>query len=149
MARTCQVWGLSIAGKEGERDFCAVSSILIAMDHYGVLFGPLYFFELAYSTPTTPDWHALNNNNRLSIESRIYSALFFSDFSFRLFRLILTISKFRLMVASTLNDDGEPDSGVYDPLWEEKATRTQPFDYIMHGRVYRVEGDDAEVLTRL
>ena len=29
------------------------------------------------------------------------------------------------MLTSTLNDDGEPDGGVYDPLWEEKATRTQ------------------------
>merc|ERR1711892_195759 len=57
--------------------------------------------------------------------------------------------KFRLMLSSTLNDDGEPDGGVYDPLWEEKATRTQQFDYIMHGLVYRVEGDEQEVATRL
>ena len=75
------------------------------------------------------------------------------------------------MLTSTLNDDGEPDGGVYDPLWEEKATRTQvgfrkyihskkvhfcdwyelkkPFDYIMHGLVYRVEGDEQEQATRL
>lgn len=53
------------------------------------------------------------------------------------------------MLATTLNDDGEPDGGVYDPLWEEKATRTEPFDYIMHGLVYRISGDEGDVTTRL
>ena len=33
------------------------------------------------------------------------------------------------MITSTLNDDGEPDGGVYDPLWEERAERTKAFDY--------------------
>lgn len=53
------------------------------------------------------------------------------------------------MITSTLNDDGEPDGGVYDPLWEERAERTKAFDYIMHGLVYRIEGDEAEIATRL
>jgi len=60
-----------------------------------------------------------------------------------------TGEKFRLMITSTLNDDGEPDGGVYDPLWEERAERTKAFDYIMHGLVYRIEGDEAEIATRL
>ena len=53
------------------------------------------------------------------------------------------------MLATTLNDDGEPDGGVYDPLWEEKATRTNQFDYIMHGLVYRISGDEGDSVTRL
>ena len=57
--------------------------------------------------------------------------------------------QFRLMLATTLNDDGEPDAGVYDPLWEEKATRTEHFEYIMHGLVYRISGDEGDVTTRL
>ncbi|CBY19960.1 unnamed protein product [Oikopleura dioica] len=57
--------------------------------------------------------------------------------------------KFRLMLATTLNDDGEPDAGEYDPRWEEKSTRTAAFDYIMHGLIYRISGDEADTVTRL
>ena len=48
------------------------------------------------------------------------------------------------MLTSTLNDDGEPVAGV---IHCKKATRTQPFDYIMHGLVYRV--DEQERTNRL
>ena len=48
--------------------------------------------------------------------------------------------KFRLMLATTLHEDGAPDDGSYTSNLE--GTRADTFEYVMFGRVYRIEGDD-------
>ncbi|XP_066944434.1 DNA-directed RNA polymerases I, II, and III subunit RPABC3 isoform X1 [Macrobrachium rosenbergii] len=51
--------------------------------------------------------------------------------------------KFRLVLATTLREDGYPTDGPdYNPL-ETGPSRADPFDYVMYGKIYRIEGDDA------
>ncbi|XP_064651341.1 DNA-directed RNA polymerases I, II, and III subunit RPABC3-like isoform X2 [Lineus longissimus] len=49
--------------------------------------------------------------------------------------------KFRLMIATTLKEDGKPDDGEYDPQ-DTAPSRADSFEYVMWGKVYRIEGDD-------
>lgn len=69
--------------------------------------------------------------------------------------------KFRLMIATTLRDDGVPDEGEYEPTVSIRLSfcailsfthrlmplqmdypRTAQFEYVMYGKVYRIEGGD-------
>ena len=83
--------------------------------------------------------------------------------------------KFRLVLATTLREDGFPDTGIYikfgcpisyisygfslllwvsDPLnlnsfptgdWnpiDQTGSRADSFEYVMHGKIYRIEGED-------
>lgn len=55
--------------------------------------------------------------------------------------------KFRLVLATTLREDGYPTDGPdYNPL-ETGPSRADPFDYVMYGKIYRIEGDDGLVET--
>ncbi|EPB69975.1 RNA polymerase Rpb8 [Ancylostoma ceylanicum] len=49
--------------------------------------------------------------------------------------------KFRLMITTSVRDDGMPDEGEYDP--QANYSRVAQFEYVMFGRVYRIEGDDS------
>ncbi|PVD27723.1 hypothetical protein C0Q70_12894 [Pomacea canaliculata] len=49
--------------------------------------------------------------------------------------------KFRLVIALTLREDGVPDDGEYNPLGSGPS-RADQFEYVMYGKVYRIEGDD-------
>ena len=55
-----------------------------------------------------------------------------------------------MVVATTLREDGYPDDGEYDPS-DTTPNRADSFEYVMHGKVYRIEGDDSgpEPATRL
>ncbi|VDN54957.1 unnamed protein product [Dracunculus medinensis] len=49
--------------------------------------------------------------------------------------------KFRLLLTTTLRDDGLPDEREYDS--QAHYPRLDPFEYAMFGKVYRIEGDDS------
>lgn len=52
--------------------------------------------------------------------------------------------KFRLVLATTLREDGYPDSGDWNPQGlESEGSRADSFEYVMSGKVYRIEGDEA------
>ncbi|KIH56540.1 RNA polymerase Rpb8 [Ancylostoma duodenale] len=106
------------------------------------------------------------------------SRLFCDSESFRYMELILDVNtqlypinlndKFRLMITTSVRDDGMPDEGEYDPQvrfflsllifrlysipdWvscfpigrQANYSRVAQFEYVMFGRVYRIEGDDS------
>jgi DNA-directed RNA polymerase I, II, and III subunit RPABC3 len=48
--------------------------------------------------------------------------------------------KFRLMIASSYRD-GEPDDGEFNAT-DTRPSRADSFEYVMYGKVYRIEGDD-------
>ena len=43
--------------------------------------------------------------------------------------------KFRLVLATTLNEDGTPGDGEFNPLWENTPSRADQFEYVMYGKV--------------
>merc|ERR1719222_1798773 len=49
---------------------------------------------------------------------------------------------FRLVLASSLREDGFADQGEWSPL-ETGPSRADSFEYVMHGKIYRIEGDEA------
>ena len=49
--------------------------------------------------------------------------------------------KFRMVIATSLREDGVPDDGEYDPT-DSVPSRADSFEYVMYGKVYRIEGDD-------
>ncbi|KAL2719213.1 hypothetical protein V1478_011632, partial [Vespula squamosa] len=51
--------------------------------------------------------------------------------------------KFRLVLATTLREDGYPDGGEWNATDQEGGSRADSFEYVMSGKVYRIEGDEA------
>lgn len=49
--------------------------------------------------------------------------------------------KFRLMIAHTLREDGYQDDNEWNPL-ESVGSRADAFEYVMYGKIYRIDGDD-------
>ncbi|KAL7035218.1 hypothetical protein ACKWTF_008270 [Chironomus riparius] len=56
--------------------------------------------------------------------------------------------KFRLVLATTLQEDGRPASQEYLAS-EIDGSRADSFEYVMFGQVYRIEGDETEASSRL
>lgn len=57
-----------------------------------------------------------------------------------------TGDKFRLVLATTLREDGYPDAGDWNPAGlESESSRADSFEYVMSGKVYRLEGDESTV----
>ena len=61
--------------------------------------------------------------------------------------------KFRLMLATTLRDDGYPDEGEFDQqvglifvryilIIQSEHPRMKQFEYVMYGKIYRIESDE-------
>ena len=48
----------------------------------------------------------------------------------------------RLVLASTLREDGYPDTGEWNPADSGAPSRADSFEYVMHGKIYRIEGGD-------
>ena len=44
------------------------------------------------------------------------------------------------MIATTLKEDGYPGDSEWDPRL--MTSRMESFEYIMYGKIYRIEGDD-------
>lgn len=45
------------------------------------------------------------------------------------------------MIAHTLREDGYPDDNEWNPL-ESVGSRADSFEYVMYGKIYRIDGDD-------
>lgn len=53
--------------------------------------------------------------------------------------------KFRMVIATSLREDGVPDDGEYDATADRMPSRADSFEYVMYGKVYRIEGDDSSL----
>ncbi|XP_070184137.1 DNA-directed RNA polymerases I, II, and III subunit RPABC3-like [Littorina saxatilis] len=50
--------------------------------------------------------------------------------------------KFRLVIATTLREDGVPEDTEFNPRTSRNPNRADQFEYVMYGKVYRIEGDE-------
>lgn len=55
--------------------------------------------------------------------------------------LVVAGEKFRLVIATTLREDGVPDDTEFNPQ-NTGPNRADQFEYVMYGKVYRIEGDE-------
>lgn len=54
----------------------------------------------------------------------------------------ISADKFRMVIATTLNEDGTPADSEFNPM-DTGPSRADSFEYVMYGKVYRLEGDEA------
>lgn len=95
-----------------------------------------------------PEGMKFDRVSRLHCESESFKMDMILDINTWIYPIDLG-DKFRLILASTLRDDGCPDIGEYNTI-ESDGSRVDSFEYIMFGKLYRIEGEEAiESATRL
>ncbi|OQR76924.1 DNA-directed RNA polymerases I [Tropilaelaps mercedesae] len=89
-----------------------------------------------------PEGKKFDRCSRLHCESESFKMDLILDINSQVYRVELG-DKFRLVIATSLREDGsDPDNGDYNPA-DDTPTRADQFEYVMHGKIYRIEGDDA------
>ncbi|VDK56241.1 unnamed protein product [Anisakis simplex] len=86
-----------------------------------------------------PDGKKFDRVSRLFCDSESFKMELILDVNTQLYPMNLN-DKFRLMLATTLRDDGLSDEPEYDPLVH--YARVDQFEYVMFGKVYRIEGEE-------
>lgn len=79
--------------------------------------------------------------SRLHCESESFKMDLILDVNTWLYPMELG-DKFRLVLAVTLREDGYIDTGDWNPM-ETEGSRADSFEYVMHGAIYRIEGEDS------
>lgn len=88
-----------------------------------------------------PDGKMFDRVSRLHCESESFKMDLILDVNTWVYPIELG-DKFRLVLAVTLREDGYPDSGEYN-VAEVEGSRADSFEYVMHGKIYRIEGEEA------
>jgi len=99
----------------------------------------ILFDDLFHVKDVDPDGKKFDRVSRLFCESESFKMDLILDVNTQLYPIKLG-DKFRLLLASTLREDGYPDEGDYDPT--AMYPRAESFEYVMYGKIYRIEGDD-------
>ncbi|XP_048774640.1 DNA-directed RNA polymerases I, II, and III subunit RPABC3-like [Ostrea edulis] len=87
-----------------------------------------------------PEGKKFDRVSRLFCESESFKMDLILDINTQMYPVDLG-DKFRMVLAKTLREDGTPDDGEYNPT-DTGPSRADSFEYVMHGKVYRIEGDD-------
>ncbi|KAI8779611.1 DNA-directed RNA polymerases I, II, and III subunit RPABC3-like [Biomphalaria glabrata] len=101
----------------------------------GVLFEDI--FDVKH---VDPDGKKFDRVSRLFCESESFKMDLILDVNTLIYPVELG-DKFRLVIATTLREDGCPDDGEFNPT-NTGPSRADQFEYVMYGKVYRIEGDD-------
>ncbi|XP_052831210.1 DNA-directed RNA polymerases I, II, and III subunit RPABC3 isoform X3 [Octopus bimaculoides] len=88
-----------------------------------------------------PDGKKFDRVSRLFCESESFKMYLILDVNTQTYPVELG-DKFRMVIATTLREDGYPDDGEYSPV-DSGPTRADSFEYVMYGKVYKLEGDDS------
>ncbi|CAH1126435.1 unnamed protein product [Ceutorhynchus assimilis] len=90
-----------------------------------------------------PEGKKFDRVSRLHCESESFKMDLILDINSWLYPMELG-DKFRLVLATTLREDGYPDSGDWNPQGlDTEGSRMDSFEYVMSGKVYRIEGDES------
>lgn len=109
----------------------------------GVLFEDIFDVK-----DVDPEGKKFDRVSRLHCDSESFKMDLILDVNTQLYPMELG-DKFRLVLATTLHEDGAPDDGEFNPLWEQQPSRADQFEYVMYGKIYRIEGDESDVASRL
>ncbi|KYQ51531.1 DNA-directed RNA polymerases I, II, and III subunit RPABC3 [Trachymyrmex zeteki] len=89
-----------------------------------------------------PEGKKFDRVSRLHCESESFKMDLILDINSWLYPMELG-DKFRLVLSTTLREDGYPDGNEWNPMEQEGGSRADSFEYVMSGKVYRIEGDEA------
>ncbi|ESN91528.1 hypothetical protein HELRODRAFT_165578 [Helobdella robusta] len=101
----------------------------------GVLFEDIFDVK-----DVNPEGKKFERVSRLKCESESFKMDLILDVNTQIYPIELG-DKFRMVIATSMREDGVPDDGEYDPK-EGSGTRADSFEYVMYGKVYRIDGDD-------
>ncbi|CAG0912449.1 unnamed protein product [Notodromas monacha] len=80
--------------------------------------------------------------SRLHCESESFKMDLILDVNSQVYPVDLG-EKFRLVLATTLREDGYADAEDWNPrMPEDGMTKADAFEYVMYGKIYRIEGDE-------
>jgi DNA-directed RNA polymerase I, II, and III subunit RPABC3 len=88
-----------------------------------------------------PEGKKFDRVSRLHCESESFKMDLILDVNCWVYPMDLG-DKFRLVLATTLREDGFPDAGEWNPIDSSGGSRADSFEYVMYGKIYRIEGDD-------
>src|SRR5688500_13388032 len=88
-----------------------------------------------------PEGKKFDRVSRLHCESESFKMDLILDINCQIYLMHLG-DKFRLVVANTLREDGYPDDAEWNSVEGITSSRAEQFEYIMYGKIYRIEGDD-------
>ncbi|XP_004675108.2 PREDICTED: DNA-directed RNA polymerases I, II, and III subunit RPABC3 isoform X1 [Condylura cristata] len=120
------------------------ASLLCPLTMAGILFEDIFDVK-----DIDPEGKKFDRVSRLHCESESFKMDLILDVNIQIYPVDLG-DKFRLVIASTLYEDGTLDDGEYNPT-DDRPSRADQFEYVMYGKVYRIEGDETstEAATRL
>ncbi|GIX68422.1 DNA-directed RNA polymerases I, II, and III subunit RPABC3 [Caerostris extrusa] len=96
-----------------------------------------------------PEGKKFDRVSRLHCESESFKMDLILDVNTQAYPMDLG-DKFRLVVASTLKESGQPDEGEWNAIQDAVPSRADAFEYVCYGKIYRIEGDDvAQEASRL
>ncbi|CDW53945.1 RNA pol Rpb8 domain containing protein [Trichuris trichiura] len=101
----------------------------------GIIFDDLFVVK-----EIDPDGKHFDRVSRLFCDSESFKVSLILDVNTQLYPVKLD-EKFRIMLSSTLREDGFPEEDEYDPTFT--CQRLENFEYIMYGKVYRIESDES------
>ncbi|KAI6186845.1 DNA-directed RNA polymerases I, II, and III subunit RPABC3 [Aphelenchoides besseyi] len=100
----------------------------------------LIFDDMFLVKDIDPDGKKFDRVSRLFCNSENFKTEVILDVNTQLYPMNIG-EKFRLALAFTLRDDGLADEGEYDQNGQSALMKI--FQYIMYGRIYRVEGEES------
>lgn len=102
----------------------------------GVLFEDIFDVK-----DVDPDGKKFDRVSRLKCESESFKMDLIIDINTQIYPVQLG-DKFRMVIATSQREDGVPDDGEFDPS-DSTSSRADSFEYVMYGKVYRIEGEDS------
>ncbi|KAL6503335.1 DNA-directed RNA polymerases II and V subunit 8A [Orobanche gracilis] len=103
----------------------------------GTLFEDIFAVE-----QLDPDGKKFDKTSRILASSEQFEMLMLLDVNTEIYPMHVG-EKFMMVLASTLNLDGTPDTGYYTP--GNKKSLADEFDYVMHGKLYKISKEQAKV----
>ncbi|UYV79834.1 POLR2H [Cordylochernes scorpioides] len=90
-----------------------------------------------------PEGRKFDRVSRIHCESESFKMDLILDVNIQCYPVELG-DKFRLVLATTLREDGVLEDAEWNPA-DQGPSRADAYEYVMYGKIYRIEGDDSTV----
>ncbi|KAL0919126.1 hypothetical protein M5K25_011202 [Dendrobium thyrsiflorum] len=100
----------------------------------------LLFEDIFTVSRVDPDGKKFDKVSRIEARSEQFDMYMQLDVNNELYPLLVG-EKFSMVLASTLNLDGTPDSGYF--MQGQKKSLADNFEYVMHGKLYKISEESA------
>ncbi|KAK8939530.1 hypothetical protein KSP40_PGU017144 [Platanthera guangdongensis] len=100
----------------------------------------LLFEDIFTVTRLDPDGKKFDKVSRIEARSEQFDMYMQLDVNTEIYPLNVG-EKFTMVLASTLNFDGTPDSGYYNQ--GQKKSLADKYEYVMHGKLYKISEENA------